>query len=52
MAPAKVADMSILVPHHALIVVADGVHAKFFRNSSHDGKPVLSSDGELKPTIS
>ena len=41
--------MSILVPHHALIVVADGVHAKFFRNSSHDGNPVLSSDGELKP---
>jgi protein required for attachment to host cells len=41
--------MSILVPHHALIVVADGVHAKFFRNTSHDDKPVLSSDGELKP---
>jgi protein required for attachment to host cells len=41
--------MSILVPHHALIVVADGVHAKFFRNSSHDGKPVLSADGELRP---
>jgi protein required for attachment to host cells len=41
--------MSVLVPHHALIVVADGVHAKFFRNSSHDGKAVLSSDGELKP---
>lgn len=32
-----------------MIVVADGVHAKFFRNSSRDGKPVLSSDGELKP---
>jgi protein required for attachment to host cells len=41
--------MTKAIPHHALIVVADGTQAKFFRNTSHDDKPHLSSDGELRP---
>ena len=38
------------IPHNALIVVADGTGARFFRNSGHDTKLSLSADGELKPT--
>ena len=38
------------VPHNALIVVADGTGARFFRNSGQENKISLSADGELKPT--
>jgi len=39
----------MLIPHKALIVVADGVHAKFFRNAGREGKIELVAEGELKP---
>ena len=39
----------MLIPHKALIVVADGVHAKFFRNAGQEGKIELTPEGELKP---
>lgn len=39
----------MLIPHKALIVVADGVHAKFFRNAGREAKIELSAEGELKP---
>lgn len=38
------------IPHNALVVVADGVGARFFRNAGHDGKIQLSAEGELKPS--
>jgi protein required for attachment to host cells len=38
------------IPHHALVVVADGTGARFFRNIAHDGKIALSADGDLKPS--
>ena len=38
------------IPHNALIVVADGTGARFFRNSGHENKVSLSAEGELKPT--
>lgn len=38
------------VPHNALVVVADGTRARFFRNSGHDNKVSLSAEAELKPT--
>ena len=37
------------VPHNALVVVADGVGAKFFRNDGRDSKISLSADGHLEP---
>lgn len=37
------------VPHNALIVVADGTGARFFRNSAQAGKISLSADGDFKP---
>ena len=39
----------MLIPHKALIVVADGVHAKFFRNAGREGKIELTAEGEFKP---
>jgi protein required for attachment to host cells len=39
----------MLLPHKALVVVADGVHAKFFRNAGQEGKIDLSAEGELRP---
>jgi protein required for attachment to host cells len=41
--------MADKVPHNALIVVADGIGARFFRNSGKDTKVVLAAEGELKP---
>ena len=38
------------IPHNALVVVADGAGARFFRNTGHDTKVTLSADGEFKPT--
>jgi protein required for attachment to host cells len=40
----------MLVPHKALIVVADGTGARFFRNAGQESKIQLSADGEFKPT--
>lgn len=37
------------VPHNALVVVADGAGARFFRNSSRDDTVSLSAQGELRP---
>jgi protein required for attachment to host cells len=37
------------VPHNALVVVADGVGARFFRNDGRDSKISLSADGHLEP---
>jgi protein required for attachment to host cells len=38
------------VPHNALIVVADGTGARFFRNVGQENKVRLSADGDLKPS--
>ena len=38
------------IPHNALIVVADGTGARFFRNSGLENKISLSADGEFEPT--
>jgi protein required for attachment to host cells len=37
------------VPHNALVVVADGTRARFFRNSGQGSNILLSSEGEFKP---
>ena len=37
------------IPHNALIVVADGTGARFFRNSGQENKISLSADGAFKP---
>ena len=41
--------MSVDIPHNAMIVVADGMGAKFFRNSGHGGTVSLKADGDLQP---
>ena len=41
--------MADKIPHKALVVVADGTGARFFRYSGHENKVVLSAAGELKP---
>src|SRR5687767_1205787 len=38
------------IPHNALVVVADGSGARFFRNAGHENKVSLSAEGEFKPT--
>ena len=38
------------IPHNALIVVADGTGARFFRNSGRENRVSLSAEGELQPT--
>lgn len=37
------------IPHDALVVVADGAGARFFRNSGSENKISLSADGGFKP---
>src|SRR3989337_2665736 len=37
------------IPHNALIVVADGTGARFFRNTGQESSSALKADGELKP---
>ena len=37
------------IPNGALVVVADGTGARFFRNAGQDNKISLTIDGELKP---
>ena len=39
----------MIVPHNALVVVADGTGARFFRNSGHENKVSLSAEAEFKP---
>ena len=41
--------MADKIPHNALIVVADGTGARFFRNSGQVFNVTLRADGELKP---
>lgn len=38
------------IPNGALVVVADGTGARFFRNSGQDNKVSLTTEGEFKPT--
>ena len=38
------------IPQNALIVVADGIGARFFRNVGHENRIRLSAEGELKPS--
>ena len=42
--------MTHKIPHNALVVVADGTGARFFRNSGHGNKVSLAAQGEFKPT--
>lgn len=42
--------MNHKIPHNALIVVADGIGARFFRNRGQDLKVSLKADGEFKPS--
>lgn len=37
------------VPHNALVVVADGIGARFFRNTGYEGKISLVLEGSLAP---
>ena len=43
--------MTAKIPHNALVVVADGTGARFFRNAGHESKISLSAEGEFKPSI-
>ena len=38
------------IPQNALVVVADGAGARFFRNAGQKGDLSLKAEGELKPT--
>jgi protein required for attachment to host cells len=38
------------IPQNALIVVADGIGARFFRNAGYENKIRLSAEGEFKPS--
>ena len=42
--------MADKIPHNALVVVADGTGARFFRNSGHENQVSLSAEGEFNPT--
>lgn len=42
--------MADKIPHNALVVVADGTGARFFRNSGHENKVSLLAEGEFNPT--
>jgi len=42
--------MAVKIPQNALIVVADGIGARFFRNAGDESKIRLSAEGELKPS--
>lgn len=42
--------MAEKIPHKALVVVADGTGARFFRNTGHDFKVSLAAEGEFNPT--
>ena len=38
------------IPHSAFVVVADGMGARFFRNSGQEHRVTLTADGELEPS--
>ena len=42
--------MTNKIPHKALVVVADGAGAKYFRNSGHENKITLTADGHFDPS--
>ena len=42
--------MAEKIPHKALVVVADGTGARFFRNTGHDFKVSLAAEGEFNPS--
>ena len=42
--------MADKIPHNALVVVADGTGARFFRNAGHENQVSLSAEGEFNPT--
>ena len=41
--------MEDTIPHNALVVVADGIGARFFRNTGRDFKVALAPDGTFNP---
>ena len=41
--------MADKIPHKALVVVADGTGARFFRNTGHEHSVSLTAEGELQP---
>jgi protein required for attachment to host cells len=43
------AMMADKIPHNALVVVADGTGARFFRNAGHGDTVALSAEGEVTP---
>lgn len=42
--------MTVMIPHKAMVVVADGAGAKFFRNTGREGMVSLTAEGEFKPS--
>ena len=38
------------IPHRALVVVADGEHAHFYRNTGFENKIALTAEGDFKPS--
>lgn len=42
--------MAVEIPHNAVIVVADGESARFFRNTGNGGTVSLKADGNLQPS--
>ena len=42
--------MTNKIPHKALVVVADGAGAKYFRNSGHENKITFTADGRFNPS--
>ncbi len=42
--------MTTKIPHHTLVVVADGSGARWFRNAGDAQKISLTAHGELKPS--
>lgn len=41
--------MTDRIPHNALVVVADGTGARYFRNSGQEFSVTLRADGEFQP---
>ena len=42
--------MADKIPHNALVVVADGTGARFFRNAGQDFKVSFAAEGKFNPT--
>ena len=42
--------MTHKIAHNALVVVADGIGARFFRNAGQDFNIALKADGDFKPS--